>query len=164
MEAELYQEYKSRRKRGLQLKGFWFKTTGRQLFKEMDPEAQFQFSDGWFDGFKERHRISFGHSTDVLKTNQWQGECDEIISQEHSPHCTLTGTNRDGEKIRVSSSGTCRSDTTALLFRSWFYLHWHWRQNRLGLRLWIWAGEEAMYHPNYLVCRWQGQSQAPANF
>ena len=59
MEAELYQEYKSLRKRGLKVKGFWFKTRGRQLLKQMDPEASFHFSNGWFDGFKQRHRISF---------------------------------------------------------------------------------------------------------
>ena len=36
--------------------------------------------------------------------------------------------------------------------------------NRLGSRLWIWAGEEAMYCPDYLLCRLQGQSQATVNF
>ena len=65
MEAELYQEYKSLRKRGLKVKGFWFKTTGKQLLEQLDPEASFLFSDGWFDGFKQRHRISFRRPTNV---------------------------------------------------------------------------------------------------
>ena len=65
MEAALYQEYKSLRKRGLKVKCFWFKTRGRQLLEQMDPEASLHFSDGWFDGFKQRHRISFRCSTNV---------------------------------------------------------------------------------------------------
>ena len=53
MEAELYQEYKSLCKRGLKVKGFWFKTRDKQLLEQLDLEASFLFSDGWFDGFKQ---------------------------------------------------------------------------------------------------------------
>ena len=31
----------------------------------MDLEASFHFSDGWFDGFKKRHRISIRRSMNV---------------------------------------------------------------------------------------------------
>ena len=35
MEAALYQEYRSLRKRGLKVKGFWSKTRGRKLLEQM---------------------------------------------------------------------------------------------------------------------------------
>ena len=38
------------------MKGYWFKMRGRQLLKEMEPEAVFGFCDGWFDRFKVRPR------------------------------------------------------------------------------------------------------------
>jgi hypothetical protein len=39
--------------------------TESELLELLDPEASSHFSDGWFDGFKQRHRISFRHSTNV---------------------------------------------------------------------------------------------------
>ena len=49
------------------MKGFWFTTRGRQLLELMDPEASFYFPDGWFDGFKQRHMISFRRLTNVCQ-------------------------------------------------------------------------------------------------
>ena len=58
MEAALYREYRELRKTGLKVKGCWFITRGRQLLDELEPEASFQFSSGWFVRFKSRHKIS----------------------------------------------------------------------------------------------------------
>ena len=58
VEEELCHEYKNLRKQGLKVKGFWFKTRGKQLLMQMHPDASFLFSDSWFDRFKTRHRIS----------------------------------------------------------------------------------------------------------
>ena len=49
------------------MKGYWFKMRGRQLLKEMEPEAVFGFCDGWFDRFKVRHKISFRRATNVTQ-------------------------------------------------------------------------------------------------
>ena len=64
MEAELYREYKQLRK---QVKGFWFKVHGKQLLQEMHADTPFKFSEGWFDRFKERHRISFRRRTNTVQ-------------------------------------------------------------------------------------------------
>ena len=65
VEKELYHEYKKLRKQGLKVKGFWFKARAKQLLQQMCPDASFQFSDCWFDGFKSRHGISLRRPTNV---------------------------------------------------------------------------------------------------
>lgn len=55
VDDELYHEYKDLCKKGLKVKGFWFKTRGKQLLTQIHPDASFLFSDSWFDGFKTRH-------------------------------------------------------------------------------------------------------------
>ena len=58
MEPALYQEYKEFRRKGLKVKGYWFKLRAGQLLTEMNPETNFKFSDGWFTAFKARYKIS----------------------------------------------------------------------------------------------------------
>ena len=62
MEAKLYDEYKQLRRQCLKVKSYWFNIRGKQLLTHMDPDSDnrsFQFSDGWFDAFKQqRHKIS----------------------------------------------------------------------------------------------------------
>ncbi len=58
MEAELHKEFKELREKGLKVKGWWFHLRARQLLSKMHPQAQFQFSSAWFDGFKSRYDIS----------------------------------------------------------------------------------------------------------
>lgn len=50
---------------GMKVKGYWFKIQARQLLSEMNPETSFAFSDGWFDRFKARYKISFRRSTNT---------------------------------------------------------------------------------------------------
>lgn len=97
MEAELYREYKSLRKRGLKVKGFWFKTRGKQLLEEMDPEASFHLSDGWFDGFKQRHRISFRRSTNVSQRPASDKESAVRLFHRNIRHIALQG--EQAEKV-----------------------------------------------------------------
>ena len=58
MEAALYQEYKELRRKGLKVKGYWFKLRARQLLTEMNPETSFKFLDKWFTAFKAQYKIS----------------------------------------------------------------------------------------------------------
>ena len=59
------------RKRWLKVKGFWFKTRDRlQLLEQMDLEASFHISDGWFDGFKQQLRISFNLVFQLMFLNE----------------------------------------------------------------------------------------------
>ena len=68
IEAKLYDEYKQLRRQGLKVKGYWFKIRGKQLLTQMNLDSEvhsFQFCDGWFDAFKQRHKISFRRSTNM---------------------------------------------------------------------------------------------------
>ena len=67
MEYVLYQEYQEHRKKGLKVKGYWFKARARQLMSEMHPDAPFRVSEGWFTGFKVRHSISFRRPTNTAQ-------------------------------------------------------------------------------------------------
>ena len=93
METELYREYKALRKRGLKVKGFWFKTRAKQLLERIDPKASFNFSDGSFDSFKKRYRISFRRSTNVC-----QKPADDKKSAVRSFHKTIREIACDGEQ------------------------------------------------------------------
>ena len=56
------------RQKGLKVKGYWFKFQARQLLAEKEPGSTFQFSNGWFDKFKARHRISLRRPTNTAQT------------------------------------------------------------------------------------------------
>ena len=53
----LHREYKELRKKGVKVKGWWFRLRARQILSELQPEANFCYSDTWFAGFK-RYRLS----------------------------------------------------------------------------------------------------------
>ena len=65
LEKELYCKYKKLRKQGFKVKGFGFWARAKQLLQRMHPDAIFQFSDAWFDGFKTRHKISLRRPTNT---------------------------------------------------------------------------------------------------
>lgn len=85
MEEELYKEYKELRKKGLftstaivscnsyrvliglKVKGYWFKTRAKQLHAKIYHDKPFSCSDGWFDAFKQRHKISFRRATNACQ-------------------------------------------------------------------------------------------------
>ena len=48
MEAKLYMEYKELRKKGLKVKGWWFRLRAQQILAELEPDTNFLFSNGWF--------------------------------------------------------------------------------------------------------------------
>ena len=82
--TELYQEYKALRKRGLKVKGFWFKTRAKQLLEWIDPETLFSFSDGWF----ARSNIT------SVSTNVFQKPADDKKSAVRSSARSLVTVNR----------------------------------------------------------------------
>ena len=65
MEAELHRQYVELRKKGLKVKSWWFKAKSIELMKDMHPEVEFRFSDGWFTAFKSRKQISYRSTTNV---------------------------------------------------------------------------------------------------
>jgi len=65
MERQLYLEYKELRKQGLKVKGYWFRVRAKQIMEVTNPESSACFSNSWFDGFKQRHKISLRRATNV---------------------------------------------------------------------------------------------------
>lgn len=61
LEADLYRQFLDWRDLGRRVNQAWFrrrsKAIFRSLYHDVDP-ATFQFSQGWFNGFLDQHRIS----------------------------------------------------------------------------------------------------------
>ena len=156
--TELYREYKALRKRGLKVKGFWFKMRAKQLLERIDPEASFNFLDRWFDSFKKRHRITFRRSTNVC-----QKPADDKKSAVRSFHKTIREIACDSEQTGQVGrfelhqvANVDHADTSLFLFCRWSNVCRHWRQHSLGQRRRVRPGEETMYGATYIVCGWEG--------
>ena len=93
MEAELCCEYRKPWKHSLKVKGYWFKVRAKHLLAEKVPEEFFQFSDGWFDAFKQRHRISLRRSTNVS-----QKPADNMRGAILGFHSTIREVASEGER------------------------------------------------------------------
>ena len=65
MEQQLYLEYKQLHKQGLKVKGYWFRVRAKQIMEVTNPESSACFSNSWFDGFKQLHKISLRRATNV---------------------------------------------------------------------------------------------------
>ena len=65
MESELHRQYRELREKGLKVKAWWFEAKSKELMKDMHPDLEFKFSDGWFTAFKKRNKISYRSTTNV---------------------------------------------------------------------------------------------------
>ena len=115
MEAKLYLEYKELRKKGLKVKGWWFRLRAKQILTELEPSTNFQFSNGWFLGFKKRHRISIRRAT-----NTCQKEPEDKRSAVQYFHRNIRRKAAEGEQIGPLGQWTPRQvanmDQTPLPF------------------------------------------------
>ena len=104
MEERLYAEYKELRKKGLKVKGWWFRTSTKQILSEIGPEAApFSSSDGWFSRFKSRHRISKRRAT-----NCCQREPDDKRGAIQNFHRSIRRAAKEGEQIGPLGRWTAR--------------------------------------------------------
>ena len=92
MEAKLMEEFREMRGKGLKVKGYCFKLRARQLLSEMEPESSFKFSDGWFDRFKARNKISLRRAT-----NTAQRPASDKLSLVRHFHTTIRSTTKPAE-------------------------------------------------------------------
>ena len=51
----MHSEFRQLRRRGIKIKGWWFKNRAQQIVKELYLSEMFLSSDGWFAGFKKRY-------------------------------------------------------------------------------------------------------------
>ena len=67
MEETLYREYRELCKKGLKVKGWWFRARAKQILVETQPGSSFSSLDGWFTRFKTRFRISKRRATNLCQ-------------------------------------------------------------------------------------------------
>ena len=60
VEERLYREYRDLRRKGLKVKGWWFRTKAKQIFEELYPDETFQFSNSWFTGSRHVAISAYG--------------------------------------------------------------------------------------------------------
>ena len=114
MEERLHGKYKDLRKKGLKVKGWWFHLHARQILGELQPEANFCYSDAWFSGFK-RYCLSVRHATNTCQKEP----VDKHSSIQHF-HCSIQRTAQEGDQVGPLGQRTQRTianmDQTPLPF------------------------------------------------
>ena len=85
MEERLHSEYKDLRKKGLKVKGWWFRLRARQILGELQPEANFCYSDAWFSGFKKKYRLSMRHATNTCQKESGHHVPLHSVMAQHMP-------------------------------------------------------------------------------
>ena len=115
MEERLHREYKELRKKGLKVKGWWFRLRARQILSELQPEANFCYSDTWFTGFKKRYRLSMRRATNTCQKEP----ADKCSAIQHF-HRSIRRTAKEGDLVGPLGQWTPRTianmDQTPLPF------------------------------------------------
>lgn len=115
LEEKLLQEFKEVREKGLKVKHYWFATRAKQLMSELHPSVEFKFSQGWFDCFKFRNKLSFRRRTNVAQKHP--SDLEENIRYFHQDIRRVAST---GEKVgplgQFSLSTIANVDQTPLPF------------------------------------------------
>ena len=117
VEEKLVIEFQELRKKGLKVRQYWFKTRARQLMKEMHPDMNFSFSQGWFDRFKYRKEISYRTATNIAQKKPSDHE--EKIRNFHLSIrrvAACKGNSSVGELGKFSLSTIANVDQTPLPF------------------------------------------------
>ena len=93
MEETLYCEYREQRKKGLKVKGWWFRACVKEILAETQSGSSFSSSDGWFTRFKTRIRISKRRAT-----NSCQKEPEDKRGALQQFHCSIGELLRQGTR------------------------------------------------------------------
>ena len=93
MEARLHAEFLEKREAGIKVKGWWFNTRAKQLFRELYPEKvqqddaiPFKVSTHWFRRFLNRWNVSLRATT-----NRAQEEPDHKVAAHQAVSFECTG-------------------------------------------------------------------------
>ena len=128
----------------------------------MDPEALFHFSDGWFDGFKQRHRISFRCSTNVSRRSASDKESAVRSFHKNIRHLALQG-EQTGKVRKFGFHQVANVDQTPLSF---CFTDGPTYTDTGDKTVWVQgggsglAGEAAMYCMPRLPCLWMARPES----
>ena len=67
MEEQLHKEFCELRRKGIKVKGWWFKSRARKILDSMQPDNTFKYSLGWFTCFKTHYKISLRRATNTAQ-------------------------------------------------------------------------------------------------
>lgn len=76
---QLHKEFRELRRKGVKVKGWWFKVHAKSILESTNPDVTFKYSEGWFTGFKNRYKISFRRPTNTAQKAPTDKE--EVIHQ-----------------------------------------------------------------------------------
>ena len=113
-EEQLHPEFRELRRRGVQVKSWWFLSKAKQILAEND--SGFKFSKGWFNRFKRRYKISLRRPTNTAQKQPHEkeeaiGKLHQEIRQAQHP------SDSDGpEEDRFKLSQIATVDQTPLTF------------------------------------------------
>ena len=99
MEEQLHKEFRELRRRGIKVKGWWFKFRAKQILASTHPES---YSDGWFTRFKLRYKISLRKSTNTAQKPPDEKEA--AILEFHLTIRSLQIRDRDGDGVLLRRS------------------------------------------------------------
>lgn len=108
--------FEEMRQKGLKVKQYWFKAPSCQLMKELHPDVDFRFSQGWFDMFKSRNKISYCRATNIAQKTPTDYE--EMIQKFHQSIRRIAAS--DGSK---SGLGKFSLSTIANVDQTPYHLH-----------------------------------------
>ena len=67
MEEQLHKEFRELRRKGIKVKGWWFKSRAGKILDSTQPDNTFKYSLGWFTHFKTRYKISLRRATNTAQ-------------------------------------------------------------------------------------------------
>ena len=65
LEEKLHSEFCEQRRKGIKVKGWWFKARAKEILDSSHPDHTLKYLLGWFTRFKKRYRISLRRSTNI---------------------------------------------------------------------------------------------------
>lgn len=162
VKERLYREYRDLRRKGLSVRGWWFRTKAKQLFEELHPDLTFHFSKCWFTGFKTRSHIILWRGTNKC---QRQPADKKAVIQVF--HCTIRNEAKSEDLVgplgKFELKRIANVDQTPLPFTftdGTTYEDTGRSIKHLGMWRSIRFRQETVYSAAHHFFRWRTQSEA----
>ena len=104
MEEKLHKEVRELRRKGIKVKGWWFKARAKQILDSTNPDHNFKYSLGWFTRFKKRYRINLRISSNTAQNppSDKEAAIQEFHRQIREAQLPGEGDGPKEEKFRLS--------------------------------------------------------------
>ena len=164
MEEQLHKEFRELRRRGIKVKGWWFKSRAKQLLELSNPNNSFVYSDGWFLALSLVTDSAWGGQLtqpNVSQTKRRQLFKNFINKSENvsslKVEMDLKRRNFSFTKSQMSTKPHYHLPSSVVQ-RTRLPIH-----QRLGTWCIIWTRQTSVYGAAHHFCRWEAQGQATAH-